>query len=194
MKFAAVARWLHIYTSVLGLAAVLFFSVTGLTLNHPDWMFGSVSRQQEYHGQFAKEWLSGSAGGSMDKLQLAEFLRRQHGLHGTVEEFHEDDPECSLAFKGPGYSADVFFDRHTGNYDVTEASDGWLAVLNDLHKGRHTGARWSVVIDVSAVLLIVVSATGLILLFFLKRRRVVGSLLALLGTAVVILAAWLLVE
>ena len=29
-------RWLHIYLSMFGLAAVLFFSVTGITLNHPN--------------------------------------------------------------------------------------------------------------------------------------------------------------
>ena len=37
--FAFWSRWLHIYTSMFGLAAILFFSVTGLTLNHPDWFF-----------------------------------------------------------------------------------------------------------------------------------------------------------
>ena len=42
VRFAAAARWLHIYASVLGLGAVLFFSITGLTLNHPDWLLGSV--------------------------------------------------------------------------------------------------------------------------------------------------------
>ncbi len=36
VRTAAVMRWLHIYVSLFGLAAVLFFSVTGLTLNHPD--------------------------------------------------------------------------------------------------------------------------------------------------------------
>ena len=56
-RLAVAARWLHIYTSVVGLVAILFFSATGLTLNHPDWMLGSVQRQQEYHGQLQADWL-----------------------------------------------------------------------------------------------------------------------------------------
>ena len=31
------ARWLHIYGSMASFAVVLFFAVTGLTLNHQDW-------------------------------------------------------------------------------------------------------------------------------------------------------------
>ena len=37
-------RWLHIYLSMFSLAVVLFFSVTGITLNHPDWFFGGAER------------------------------------------------------------------------------------------------------------------------------------------------------
>jgi hypothetical protein len=46
-------RWLHIYLSMFGLAAVLFFSVTGLTLNHPDW-FGEPERRVSARGQMAR--------------------------------------------------------------------------------------------------------------------------------------------
>ncbi len=35
IRFAKLVRWLHIYLSMFGLAAVLFFSATGITLNHP---------------------------------------------------------------------------------------------------------------------------------------------------------------
>ena len=34
-------RWLHIYSSMFGLVAILFFSVTGILLNHPSWTLGS---------------------------------------------------------------------------------------------------------------------------------------------------------
>ena len=35
-------RWLHVYLSMISLAVVLFFSVTGITLNHPDWFFDAA--------------------------------------------------------------------------------------------------------------------------------------------------------
>ena len=192
LRLAAVSRWLHIYTSMLGLAAVLFFSITGLTLNHPDWMFGSVRRQNDYRGRLPAEWLAKSGQGS-DQLRIVEFLRREHRLHGAVEEFREDDSGGSISFRGPGYSADVFFDPAVGKYDVSEVSEGLVAVLNDLHKGRHTGPAWSAVIDISAVLLIIVSASGLVLLLFIRRRRTAGIVAAVIGTAVMLAIAWMLV-
>lgn len=196
LRFAAAARWLHIYTSVLGLAAVLFFSVTGITLNHPDWMFGGVQRRHDYRGQLQTEWLGSTVSGQQkpcNQLRIVEFLRREHGLHGAVDEFREEETEGTVGFKGPGYSADVFFDRATGKYEVTELSEGLVAVLNDLHKGRHTGTAWSLVIDITAVLLVIISASGLALLLFIRRRRVPGAIIALLGAAAVALVAWLLV-
>ena len=45
IRLVKVTLWLHIYVSMLGLAAVLFFSVTGLTLNHPDWFFAGGARK-----------------------------------------------------------------------------------------------------------------------------------------------------
>ena len=56
-------------------------------------------------------------------------------LH-TQLNFRIEDTDCSVAFKGPGYSADVLIVRATGRYELTESRMGLFAVLNDLHKGR----------------------------------------------------------
>src|SRR4051794_4386469 len=57
IRFAALVRWLHIYLSMFGLAAVLFFSVTGLTLNHPNWFFGEAERRVQAEGRLDPKWL-----------------------------------------------------------------------------------------------------------------------------------------
>ena len=195
VRTAAVIRWLHIYVSMFGLAAVLFFSVTGLTLNHPDW-FGELERRVSARGQMAPEWLRpdvpvGSSAAETDesqpvaKLEIVEYLRRAHGVRGAVAEFRVDDSECTVTFKGPGYAADAFIDRESGRYDLTQTIHGFVAVINDLHKGRDTGKAWSAVIDVSAIGLVIISLTGLVLLFYLKRKRVSG-LLVIVGGAVAV--------
>ena len=79
-----------------------------------------------------------------------------------------------------------------GRYDLTQTIHGFVAVINDLHKGRDTGRAWSVLIDVSAVVLIVISLTGLVLLFYLKRRRIPGLVVAV-GTVAVVAVVLLLV-
>jgi len=78
----------------------------------------------------------------------------------------------------------VLIDRTTGKYELTESRLGFAAIVNDLHKGRDTGAVWKGIIDASAILLTLVSLTGLLLLFFVFKHRAAGYLLAALGTAV----------
>jgi len=191
IKLAALMRWLHIYLSMFSLAVVLFFSVTGITLNHPDWFPKWAERRGEAAGRVDARWLhAGTPSAVVDKLEVVEHLRKAHGVRGALAEFRVDDEECLVTFKGPGYAADAFIERGTGKYTLTETSHGFVAVINDLHKGRDTGKAWSVVIDLSAALITVVSLTGLVLLFYLKLRRVPGLVIALAGTAAAAAVYW----
>ena len=202
LRLAAFLRWTHIYLSMFGLAALLFFSVTGITVNHPDWFYGGAERIVQVQGHLKVPWLNldaprADSGDETDasrrvaKLEVVEHLRNTHGIRGALAEFRTDERECMVTFKGPGYSADAFIDRATGRYDLTETSHGFIAVVNDLHKGRDTGKAWSLLIDLSAALMILVSLTGLGLLFYIKRRRVSGLVTALVGTIVVVAVFWL---
>ena len=206
IRFAAMVRWLHIYLSMFGLASVLFFSVTGLTLNHPDWFFAGAESRVEAAGQIDPKWLhvdspapSSSSGEEQEsdpsrgvaRLEIVEHLRKTHGVRGALTEFRAEETECLVTFKGPGYAADAFIDRATGRYNVSQTYHGVLAVINDLHKGRDTGPAWSALIDVSAVLMTLISLTGLVLLFYLKLRRVPGLVVTLIG-AVAVAAVYLL--
>jgi uncharacterized protein len=197
IKFAKLMRWLHIYLSMFGLATVLFFSATGVTLNHPDWFFGETQRSVQAEGQVDLNWLrapaaTASSDDSVDpaalvsKLEIVEHLRTAHGIRGALVDFKVDDTECVVAFKGPGYSADTFIDRESGHYTLTQSFHGPIAILNDLHKGRDTGFAWSIFIDISAVLLILISLSGLVLLFYLKLRRGPGLVVVAVGTVVVV--------
>ena len=118
---------------------------------------------------------------------------KTHGVRGALADFRVDDRECTVSFKGPGYSADAFIDRETGRYRLTETSHGLIAVINDLHKGRDTGPGWSLLIDASAVLMTIVSLTGLVLLFYLKLRRKPGLVVILAGTVAAVAAYWAMV-
>ncbi len=187
-------RWLHIYLSMIGLATLLFFSVTGITLNHPDWFY-SGEHVDEAAGKMEVRWLNLGKSGEdpaslVDKFAIVEYLRKTHRIHGEVVDLRVDDKECTVAFKGPGYSADSTIQRDSGMYTLTQTSHGLVAIINDLHKGRDTGPIWSIVIDLSAILMTVVSATGLVLLFYLKRRRISGTVVMIMGTVVLGLLWW----
>ena len=176
-KFAVTwARWLHIYLSMASFAILLFFAVTGLTLNHQDW-FAKQQRTVSYKGSLDRSWLSKEVA----KLEVAEALRRAHGIKAALTDFRIDDTQLAVNFKGPGYTADTFIDRDTGAYEVTETRMGWGAVINDLHKGRDSGHAWSVLIDASAVLMTLVALTGLALIFFLAKWRRTGLIALAVG-------------
>ncbi len=120
------------------------------------------------------------------RLEIVEHLRSEARVHGAMKDFTVDDSQCIVAFRAPGYTADVFIDRVTGQYDLVESSMGWIAVMNDLHKGRDSGQAWSWVIDLSAALLVFVSATGLLLLLYINRHRTAGLATTVLGVVVTV--------
>lgn len=177
---AALFRWLHIYLSMVSFAILFFFAVTGLTLNHTEWFPGDRQSTAQHRGRVDANWV-GAPDAQVARLEIAEQLRRSHGVRGTVSEFRIEDSQCTVSFKGPGYSADATIHRQTGEYELSETRLGFVAVINDLHKGRDSGSRWSLVIDISAILMVLVSVTGTVLLLFLKRRRVSGIVAAAVG-------------
>ena len=189
-RLAKYSRWLHIYASMTSFVIVFFFAVTGWTLNHAD-RFGGREKTTKMTGAVDSRWTStGSA--DVARLEIVEALRRAHHVSGAVTDFRTEDEDVSITFKGPGYSADAFIDRKTGKYELTESRLGVVAIANDLHKGRDTGAIWKTVIDVSAGLLTFISLTGLVLIYFIHKHRLAGVILLLAGGALgaVLYAIW----
>jgi len=182
-RMANVSRWLHIYGSMASLTLVLFFAVTGITLNHQDWL---AARQTttERRGAVQRSWLEKGTPDGVDKLEVVEYLRASAGLRGAVADFRIDDGQCEVTFKTAGYEASVVIDRETGKFDVTESRMGFAGIINDLHKGRDTGPVWRVTIDVAAGLLVFISLSGLVLLYFVHRYRLAGVILAGAGAFV----------
>ena len=184
-KVAKTARWLHIYLSMVSFGIVLFFAITGLTVNHPDWFAKSVKTRQS-HGTVDPALLGTATTDKPDTGGLIARMRALEHIHGSVaaEDIRVQDDEIDFGYKAPGYSADVTVDRRKGTYEVTEVRNGFVAVLNDLHKGRDAGKAWGWVIDFSAVFLTLVSLTGLVILWFIYKRRASGLLIGVVGLAV----------
>lgn len=182
-EVAKLSRWLHIYLSMVSFAVVLFFSFTGLTLNHPSWFGGDKQVIVKNKGQLNVKWVNNPDTNKLAKLEIVEFLRKNHQVKGAVSEVRIGDYELSVSLKGPAYSCDAFINRETGTYEISEVKMGIMDVMNDLHKGRDSGKGWGWVIDISAVFLILVSLSGLILLCFIKKRRIAGFITGIVGLA-----------
>lgn len=179
-RTAAFSRWLHNYLSMFSFLIVLFFALTGFTLNHAEW-FDGRQVEKKFSGRLPATWVNMPDTAQIRKLEIVELLRKTYSIRGFVSDFLIEEERCSVSFKGPGYSADAFIDRSTGGFQVTELKLGLIAILNDLHKGRDSGQGWSYLIDVSAAFLTLVSLSGLVMLFFLKKKRLSGLLLLIVG-------------
>ncbi len=184
--FMKLLRTLHIYTSMFGLLILLFFAITGFTLNHADWFGKPVSR--EITGKLDPAILK-----EPDKLAVAEAIRRQFHVSGLVADFTVSDDSCSVEFRRPGGSAHALIDRETGEAHVTLDDDGAVALLNALHQGRDSGAGWSLLIDIVAWLMVFVSISGLVLLFSLPKRRGLGLIAMVVGLAICVAVYWICV-
>lgn len=189
-KFGSAAwlsRWLHTYTSLVGFATLIFFSLTGLTLNHAGYFEGGDLVERTVEGLLDVSWCAPEGEPEdVDELRIVESLRHDHGLRGRVQEFETDRDLIFVVFQGAGYVADVQIDRGTGAFDGLETASGFWVVVNDLHKGRGTGVAWSWVIDVSAIVLLVAGVTGIWLLLYVRKRRSLGLWTAVAGTLVLL--------
>ncbi|MEQ1701451.1 MAG: PepSY-associated TM helix domain-containing protein [Ilumatobacteraceae bacterium] len=176
-------RWLHVYTSMISLLVVLFFGITGLTLNHPQWTLGDAAERTTYTGTLPADFDPTS---NDYLLSVSEYLRDQHDVGGTISEFGVSGTDGTLSYKAAGYAADAFFDTATGEYELVIEQQGFVGVMNDLHKGRDTTSSWKWVIDASAILLVVVSLTGLGIQLFQRKRRTRALLIAGVATVVTV--------
>ena len=185
------ARWFHVYSSMIAFLLIFFFGITGITLNHPTWTFGSDIQMSTVEGQlpFSPTFADNTA----DYLTISEFARSELGVSGSVDSFETTNDTIGITYRNPGYGADLFVDAVDGTYQLNVEQQGWVAVLNDLHKGRDSGSTWSWVIDVSAAFLVVVSLTGLLMQFFLRRRRRSAFISVAAGSILtVLLTLWVL--
>lgn len=171
-------------------AALLFFAVTGITLNHPGWIEGQQKTEQ-VKGNLAIAWVHPDST-NINELRVVEYLRTAHQIKAALTDFRNEEGECAISFKSPGYAADGFIDRATGRYELTVTKSGVIAIMNDLHKGRDAGTTWAWLIDASATMMILVSLTGFLMIFFLKKKRFSGLLIAALGVIVIIVVYLLL--
>jgi uncharacterized protein len=190
VAFQKWSRIVHVYTSMISLLVVLFFAITGVTLNHPDWTFGTSGSRTETSGSLPAGW---NADGKVDWLVVSEHLRSADNVHGAVAEHDGDVTDATITFLGPGYQADAFITKD-GTYDLTVTTQGAMAVINDLHKGRHTGTSWRWLIDVSGIGLAVVAFTGMTLQFFLRKRRRSAFVSAGVGTIILGFLAYVAVQ
>ncbi|HWL64282.1 MAG TPA: PepSY-associated TM helix domain-containing protein [Steroidobacteraceae bacterium] len=182
MKSAAATRqraiWLkrmhewHWISSAVALMGLLFFAVTGITLNHASSL---ESTQQQFRSldkdmppalvaALVEDIRQNGEGEAPPTDALRDWIREAFGVDTANRNADWKAEEIMFTLERPGGDAWLRLDlvRGAGEYHVTDA--GWVAYLNDLHKGRHTGSGWSWFIDLIAAACVIFAVTGFVIL------------------------------
>ena len=167
-RFIKLLHQWHWISSAICLVGMILFSLTGITLNHA----GQIEAQARVTRVVAMlpANLQEILGPQPEKGEgplpeaVARWLRHELGVRPALEPAEWSADEIYLPLPRPGGDAWLRIERQTGavEYELTER--GWIAWLNDLHKGRHTGAVWSWFIDIFSLACLVFSISGLLLL------------------------------
>ena len=125
---------------------------------------------------------------------MADYVASHTGapIEGLPGEWSDDEVYVSLP--RPGGDGWVSIDRETGEVQYETTDRGWLAYLNDLHKGRNTGPVWRWLIDVFALACLVFAVTGLILLKLHAAQRGMTWPMVALGLVLPVILALIFIH
>jgi hypothetical protein len=191
-------QW-HWISSALCLLGMLLFSLTGITLNHAGQIEAKPvvsTRTAELPASLLTTLRKAAAGDKEAPLppSVQQWLASTWSLHGIGQAAEWSVDEVYLPLPRPGGDAWLRIGLSDGaaEYEVTER--GWISWLNDLHKGRNTGAAWGWFIDVFAAACLVFSLTGLLILKFHAANRPSTWPVVGLGVLIPLLLALLLIH
>lgn len=164
-------RW-HWISAAVSLAGLLVFAATGITLNHAA-QIESAAEVTTITGALPMEiadLLEDSTGAALPGA-VADWLADNHGIRASGRAAEWDEMEVYVSLPRPGGDGWLAIDRQSGDFEYELTDRGVVSWLNDLHKGRNTGAAWRWFIDLLAVACVLFALTGLVLLWLHARQR-----------------------
>lgn len=165
----------HWISSAISLVGLLLFAFTGITLNHAADVEGAPMTVEKSATLPSGLRPLVAPDGKPDEQKplpapVAEWIGNAVGQTGAGEAEWSAD-EVYLALPRPGGDGWVSIDRASGAITSESTHRGWISYLNDLHKGRNTGAAWKWFIDIFAAACFLFALTGLLLLQLHAKRR-----------------------
>ncbi|MFN4096494.1 MAG: PepSY-associated TM helix domain-containing protein [Sphingomonas sp.] len=179
----------HWISSAISLVGLLLFAITGFTLNHAAEIEGSpqtIERKGQLPAPLLPAIKPDDAADTKKPLPapVAEWVEGNLDIKHARGDAEWSADEIYLALPRPGGDGWVAIDRASGAVTTESTDRGWIAWLNDLHKGRNSGTVWKWFLDIFVLACIVFSLTGLVLLQMHSKNR--PSTWPLVGAGLVI--------
>ncbi len=165
------SRLWHGYLSAFAFLALMFFAVTGLLLNHPEWFDQKPDdKPVEATLTLPKAELAKAQAAKDPARALADAVGRERNLRGAYQSGEIIDGEAMIRLEGVTGSSDLIVNLESGETEVTISKVDLVTTINELHRGKNAGAAWKLVIDFSAIIVLALSLVGYILFFSLRFR------------------------
>ena len=161
-------------SAAVSLVGMLLFAVTGITLNHAASIGATpvvTDRAGTLPPPLLRDLKAPTAADAALPPRVAAAVARAVGLDAAGKPGEWSDGDVYVALPRPGGDAWISIDRTNGKITAEVTSRGWIAYLNDLHKGRNAGNAWGWFLDVFAGACILFTLTGLLLLQMHGKHR-----------------------
>ena len=186
------ARYVHGWLSAFAFLILMFFALTGLFLNNPNW-FEPAKDENTVTVSMTPDLLAKVKGQENPSTDILNFVRAEHTLVGCFQSSEVLDGEVMIRLESPAGSTDVWAMLDTGEIEVSSKPASTVSLINDLHRGKNAGTAWSWLIDISAITILILSIAGFILFLSIKSRLLTHLLLTAASLAVLILFIWIAV-
>jgi uncharacterized protein len=175
-------RW-HGYLSAFAFLVLIFFSATGILINHPDWLSSDEPQVQTAQTRITSAEIAAARRNSDFGEALGATLSRHTALVGAYASADIDGRQALLRFEGVKGTSDVTLDLTSGVAQVRVKMADMVTMLDDLHRGKNAGPTWQAVIDISAALILTLSLVGYMLFFSMNYRLRTSLILTAAGLA-----------
>lgn len=181
----------HAYLSAVAFIALMFFSATGLLLNHPTWLARSAAQETSRSFTLPAPEIAAAMRQGDRTRGLAAAAARHQRLLGVYRSGSVEGDEALIRLSGPRGATDLDIDLKNGVVQASTRPANLVSLLNDLHKGKDAGAVWRLIIDVWAALFLALSIIGYALFFSLRFRLRTSLILTGASLVLVFAAFWL---
>lgn len=166
----------------------MFFALTGLLLNHPEWFENAPPEQKQTLPLSASLKQAISQQENPTQLILNQ-VRQQALVTGRFQSSEVLEDEISLRLASPAGTTDIWIDKLGNQIEITRKPANVAGLINDLHRGKQTSTSWRWFIDIAAIIIMLLSIAGYIL-FFMQAQRLISHLLMTLFS--IVLFGWLI--
>jgi len=188
----------HWISAAVSLVGMILFAVTGITLNHAASIPGNPVTVEQTATLPAPllQRLAGFPEETTDPVPdaVARWASQALKVEIAGKPTETTPEEVYVALAMPGGDGWVTIDRSNGETLHEKTTRGWIAYLNDLHKGRNAGSVWFWFIDVFAVACTLFALTGLGLMVLHAKGRPSTWPLAALGLLIPVVIALIFIH